>query len=224
MTLSEMLDLHGTAIQSLASRYRREGYEVVVEPSEAELPEALRAFRPDLLARRGDAVVVAEVKTRRPKGEAWSKVEQLAQVARSLPLTRFDLVVLDEAFNGPEAAGRDWTAEEAGRALTEAGELIDRGAVEPGVLLLFAALEAGLRATAAAEGVKVPPRSLGAMISALTSEGVLSRGDYRVLMDGLAVRNAVAHGITPEAMPDRSALTRLLTLARNLGRSSATAA
>lgn len=223
MIMSEMLDLHGTAIQSLASRYRREGYEVVVEPREFELPEALRAFRPDLLARRGDEVVVAEVKTRRPKGDAWHKVERLAEAARLLPHTRFDLVVLDDAMDGPEAAGREWSAEEAARALTEAGELIDRCAMAPAILLLFSALEAQLRAKADDEGIKVPARGVGPLISALTSEGVLSRKDYRTLMDGLAARNAVAHGVTPEPMPDRAALLRLVALARSLGRSTATA-
>ena len=220
MTVSEILDLHGTAIQSLAARYRQEGYEVVVEPRESELPEALRPFRPDLLARRGDELVVAEVKTRRPNGDAWHKVERLAETARSLPHTRFDLVVLDDAVDGPEAAGRDWTAEEAARALAEAEDLIDRGTTAPALLLLFAALEAQLRAKAEGEGVSVPTRGVGPLISALTTEGVLSRKDYRTLMDALAVRNAVAHGITPEAMPARTALRRLLTLARGLGRSA----
>ena len=116
MTVADMLDLHGAAIQALAARYRQEGFEVVAEPSASELPAALRPFQPDLLARRGDEMVVVEVKTRRPKGEAWRKVEQLAEVARSLPRTRFDLVVLDDAVDGPEAAGRDWTVEEAARA------------------------------------------------------------------------------------------------------------
>lgn len=75
-----------------------------------------------------------------------------------------------------------------------------------------------------AEGVNVPARSVGSMISMLTSEGVLSRKAYHMLMAGLAVRNALAHGIAPDAMPDRAALRGLLALARNLGRSSVTAA
>jgi hypothetical protein len=214
--LAEPLDLEAAAVQSLASRYRKEGYEVVVEPRDSELPEALRQFRPDLVARRGDELVVAEVKRRRPGGAAWREVERLAEVTRALPRARFDLVVLDDAADGPEADGRDWSAEEARHALADAEELIDRGSAAPALLLLFAALEAQLRAVAAAEGVTVPARGVGSLVSTLTMEGVLSRKDYRTLMDGLAVRNAVAHGVTPEAMPDRTALRRLLALARRL--------
>lgn len=70
MSVADMLDLHGAAIQALAARYRQEGFEVVAEPSASELPDALRPFRPDLLARRGDETVMVEIKTRRPKGEA----------------------------------------------------------------------------------------------------------------------------------------------------------
>ena len=218
MTISEILDLHGTAIQSLAARYRQEGYEVVIEPRESELPEALRPFRPDLLARRGDELVVAEVKTRRPRGDAWHKVERLAEVARSLPNTRLDLVVLDDTADGPEAAGREWGAPEVTRALAQAEDLIERGATAPALLLLFAALEAQLRAKAVLEGISVPARGVGPLISALTIEGVLSRKDYRALMDALAVRNAVAHGVSPDTPPDRVALRRLVTLVRNLHR------
>ena len=154
--LAAPLDLEAAALQSLASRYREEGYEVVVEPRGSELPEALRQFRPDLLARRGDELVVAEVKRRRPGGTAWREVERLAEVTRTVPHARFDLVVLDDAADGTEAASRDWSADEIQRALADVEKLVEEKRTAPAILLLFAALEPQLRAMAAAESVFVP--------------------------------------------------------------------
>jgi hypothetical protein len=219
MTVSEIFDLHDGAIQSLARRYREEGYDVIVEPRVDDLPPPFQSFRPDLLARRGTEGVIAEVKRRRPASrERWAEVERMAEAARNLPGWRFDLMVIDDNTEGPEAEGHDWSTGEIRRALADAEELIDRSSTAPALLLLFAALEAQLRALATIERVAIPARGVGPLASALTTEGVLSRKDYRALMDALAVRNAVAHGLTPDAMPDQAALRRLLAIARRLGR------
>lgn len=220
MTMPELLDLHEGAVLSLASRYRKEGYDVVVEPGPDELPPALRAFRPDLLARRGSEGVIAEIKRRPASRDRWAEVERMAEAARSLPGWRFELMLIDDPAEGPQAAGRDWSADEIRRALADAEELIDRDQAAPALLLLFAALGPQLRAVAAAEKVFVPGHGVSALISNLTTEGVLSRKDYVTLIDGLRVRNAIAHGLTPESMPDRAALRRLLTVARRLGRAA----
>ena len=218
--LAAPLDLEATARQSLASRYRAEGYEVVLEPRGPELPEALREFSPDLVARRGDELVVAEIRRRGPGGGAWREVERLAEVTRTLPGARFDLVVLDEAEDGPEAVSRDWSAGEIQSALGDVAQLIEEQRATPALLLLYAALEPQLRAIAARENVFVPGIGVNRLISALTSEGVISRNDYRTLMDGLAVRNAFAHGLRPETVLDAGALRHLLATARRLSRRS----
>jgi hypothetical protein len=218
--LAAPLDLEATARQSLASRYRAEGYEVVVDPRGPELPEALRQFSPDLLARRGDELVVAEVRRRRPGGGRWREVERLAEVTRTLPGARFDLVVLDDAEDGPEAASRDWSADEIQRALADVEKLVEEKRTAPAILLLYAALEPEFRAIAARESVFVPGFGINRLISALTSEGVISRRDYRTLMDGLDARNAIAHGLRPDTVLDGAALRRLLATARRLARGS----
>lgn len=221
MTTTAMLDLHDGAVQSLARRFREEGYDVVVEPGPDELPPALRSFRPDLLARRGVEGVIAEVKTRRPASQKnWAVVERMAEATRALPGWRFELTLIDEAAEGPEAAGSDWSADEIRQALADTADLIDRGRLAPALLLLFAALEAQLRAVATAESVVVPGYGVNRLVSALTSDGVLSRKDYATLMDGLAIRNAIAHGLTPETMPDKATLRHLLAVTRRLGRAS----
>lgn len=211
-------------LQSLARRYRGEGYEVVVEPRKDDLPESLQRFRPDLIARRGSEGVVVEIKRRRPAtAGAEAQIERLAQAVRALPDWRFELVLIDDVVEGPASAGRDWSVEDVRRALGEVEELIRGDRVEPALLLLFAAAEAHLRSVAAAEGVTVLSQGVSPLISALTSAGVLSRQEYTKLMDGLAARNAVAHGRRPEPMPDRDALLRLVEIVCEIGREPAVA-
>jgi REase_AHJR-like protein len=42
--------------RALAEEYRSRGYEVIDEPSPAQLPDFLSGYHPDLLVRKGDPV------------------------------------------------------------------------------------------------------------------------------------------------------------------------
>jgi hypothetical protein len=223
--IAEPLDLERSVVQSLAQRYRDEGYGVAVEPRPDELPPALRRFRPDIVAQHGAEGVVVEVKRRQPPtaSAARDQIEELASAVRALPNWRFELVVIDDALEGPIGDGRDWSEGDVEQALREVEDLVDRGRLEPALLLLFAAAEARLRSVAAEEGVVVPSHGVAPLISALTSAGVLSREDYARLMDGLTVRNAVAHGRRPDAMADGDTLRRLLATLRQVGDEATTA-
>src|SRR5215813_7473808 len=50
--------------RALAEEYRSRGYEVIEEPSPAQLPDFLSGYCPDLLVRKGDEAIVVEVKSR----------------------------------------------------------------------------------------------------------------------------------------------------------------
>jgi hypothetical protein len=118
---------------------------------------------------------------------------------------------------GPDSGGRDWSPEDVWQALTDVENLIRGGQVEPALLLLYAAAEAQLRLVAAAEGIAILSQGVSPLVSALTSAGMLSREEYTRLMDGLAARNAVAHGRKPEPMLDRDVLLRLVQTVRQAG-------
>lgn len=79
-------------IQELAREYQDKGYEVAVEPEAKQLPAALADFRPDLLVRRGEDVIVVEVKGRGSLGDP--KLQELAKTVREQPGWRFELVLL----------------------------------------------------------------------------------------------------------------------------------
>ena len=216
--IAEPLNLERSVLESLAQRYRHEGYEVVVAPRMADLPRSLQRFQPDLIARRGPEGIVVEVKRRRPTDAgASAQIEQLAQAVRTLPNWRFELVVVDDVVEGPDSGGRDWSPADVAQALFEVEELIEKERIEPALLLLYAAAEAQLRSVAAAEGIANLSHGVSPVISALTSVGVLSREEYKSLMDGLGARNAIAHGRRPEPMPDRETLLQLMEIVRAVG-------
>ena len=57
-------------VQTLAEEYRGQGYDVVVEPSKAQLPPFLAGYHPDLLLHKASESVVVEV---RP-GSPWPRI------------------------------------------------------------------------------------------------------------------------------------------------------
>ena len=89
-----MTAVEAQIVARVADDYRRRGYEVHIEPASNAIPEFLRGFHPDLIARKpGDSVVV-EVKV----GTRTSAAEQLREIAERVnqePGWRFSLVFAD---------------------------------------------------------------------------------------------------------------------------------
>jgi hypothetical protein len=44
--------------RAIAEEYRSKGYEVIEEPSPAQLPDFLASYHPDMLAQRGDEAII----------------------------------------------------------------------------------------------------------------------------------------------------------------------
>ncbi|MCW3054239.1 MAG: hypothetical protein JWN14_3409, partial [Chthonomonadales bacterium] len=64
MTQSLAGNLEHRRIRSVAQEYRDRGYDVVVQPGEADLPAFLSGFQVDLYAQNSEDHVIVEVKTR----------------------------------------------------------------------------------------------------------------------------------------------------------------
>jgi hypothetical protein len=125
--IAEPLDLHRGAVESLATKYRSEGYEVTIAPGEQDLPPALSRSHPDLIARRGSEGIVAEVKLRGPSshGESWEQIDRLAHTTKALPGWRFELVIVDEQAPSEAAeSGRSWSEDEIRHVLRDVEVLL----------------------------------------------------------------------------------------------------
>ncbi len=57
-------NLERERLLKLAEEYRDRGYEISIHPNSEDLPDFLRNYRPDMIARREDDAVVIEVKSR----------------------------------------------------------------------------------------------------------------------------------------------------------------
>lgn len=188
----------------LAQEYRDRGYEVLVEPD--RLPGLPADTRVDLLARRGDEVVLIEVKSRASLVDQ-PRLRELARVVEGRPGWRFELVLagagedaaLPEGTPLPEEAS-SLDRRDVARAMAESEALIASGHSEAALLLAWSITEATLRLLANAESIPLrhegnPPY----VLKQLAVNGALSREDYHSLMSTLRLRNAVAHGFKPES-------------------------
>jgi hypothetical protein len=82
----------------LAWAYRELGYEVLEQPRDADLPDFLRAFAPDLIAMKvADNVVVLIRTINEIRGAI--EITQLAEVVARQDWWRFELISLGQGAN-----------------------------------------------------------------------------------------------------------------------------
>lgn len=182
-------------VREVAQELRESGYEVIVEPREAEVPEFLKGLEPDLIARGERDSVVVEVKSRADlKGS--SRLSELTARVNAQPGWRLDLVVSNPRDPKRLEGSEPWDVADIARRMNESHVLWETGHQNAAFVLLWAATEALLRHLALRENVSVPelepPRRL---INELVARGALSRADYIPLVEASDARNQVVHGI-----------------------------
>ena len=61
--MQQITDTERRKLLEVAREYRKQGYEVVIEPREEQLPSFLHSFQPDIIARNNEETVVIEIKS-----------------------------------------------------------------------------------------------------------------------------------------------------------------
>ncbi len=216
MTRPTLASIGIEKVREIAERYRGRGYEVTLAPEGDQLPEALRDLPPDLIARKGEDVVVVEVKSRPDLAKA-PRARDLARVVRGQPGWRFELVIVspERPFLAPYDA-EDWSAEEVDRRLCEAQTLVEGGHVEAALLIAWSATEATLRLLASREGLSFERIDAPYVLKSLATSAVLTHPEYNLLWQLFELRNAVAHGLRPARLDASHALALVKTAARLL--------
>ena len=178
----------------LAEEYRDKGYEVLFHPNLEDLPDFLKSYRPDLIVRREDEVVVIEVKSRSSLNSSTQYLRNLAQAVEQHPGWRFELVVANSEdatyFSKAEESLQEHEIESQ---LQVAKQLVTKHPAST-ILYAWSLAEATLRLVAAKEGLSLQRFDSLYLVKRLATEGVISRSDYQLLMNALSLRNAVAHG------------------------------
>src|SRR6266436_5648332 len=81
-------------IATLARDYMKRGYTVLAELPGFDVPYRIGGIVPDLIAKRGDEVIITEVLRTGSNKSRLPAVEALAKFAQANPNIRFDLVTL----------------------------------------------------------------------------------------------------------------------------------
>ncbi len=192
----------------VADRYIRRGFSVEVEPPQHRLPDFLQGFYPDLLATTPDEHIFVEVKGS-GKTYAVDYWERLQEAIKSHPGWRMELIVNNHREEELVEASRPLYSEHDIDERLRAGQrLAKRGLHDSALLVVWSALEAILRRLSQAKRLELPNETPATLITLLTSEGVLDRDDYDVLIKTLPLRNQVAHGHQAENIADVFARVR----------------
>lgn len=208
-------DLHDRKVTEIAARYAREGYRVLVEPSNGELPFDLGSYSPDLLAVKGDEHYLIEVKTG-SNPISVERVRELAEEVGQHPNWRFLLFTAEDLEIGdtPPAGERLLPWHELKEHAREAGQLLELGAGMATFLWSWAIFEGLLRHQAERARLPIERFATSALLKHLYSYGEISMDQFDEAMQGLELRNRVAHGFAADNV--EAAATRLVALTQRL--------
>jgi uncharacterized protein YutE (UPF0331/DUF86 family) len=199
----------------LAKEYCDKGYEISFQPNPEDLPDFLKNYRPDMIARRGDEAVIIEVKSRSSLNSSAQYLRNLAQAVEQHPGWRFELVMTnpEDATYSQRAEGSLQETEIESR-LQVARQLATQHP-ESAILYSWSLAEATLRLVAENEGLSLQRFDPLYLVKKLATDGVLSKSEYQLLMNALSLRNSIAHGFKT-AQLDQESLYELITITEQL--------
>ena len=178
---SEYAEALRLAVESLTD----EGWDVEVQP--IRLPEELGKFRPDYIARRGDELIIGEVKFR---GEReLVSLEHLSQLVDQIPRARLEMTWLGRAVEPP-------TGDDVVKMSEAAVGLIPTNAAAA-MLFAWSSLEGALELYAevdAGSTYRRRPSDAYGMLNSMANLGDLSKAQFDRLYRASKQRNAIAHG------------------------------
>lgn len=207
--------LERQAVERVAREYQEKGYDVTIAPAVSELPDFLREFTPDIIARSSKECVVVEVKN-------WVSAadnDRLRAIARKVdrPGWRFVVVSPGGSDRSPGPALQDLDETQVVALLDESAELRQRILIHAAILIGWAGLEAAMRRVARANAIEARRSDPGALLRELVSNGIVDRERYRDLSEVLRVRSAVAHGfVLPDTVDSQAVLDLVNKTAREL--------
>jgi hypothetical protein len=173
-------------LQEVAEQYRKDGYKVVTHPEKDDLPAFLQGPDIDLLALKNDQIVAIQAKN-------GSLPEEKPQVLISGQI--------DDAYSLS--------------LLAEAERLLMPDTPRSAILMAWAAFEAAAREVLRDKEKDVEKRLPRELLDELRDKNFLTPLEYQMLRQAMYVRNAIAHGVKPDAVPDEF-VRFLLNMVRKL--------
>jgi hypothetical protein len=187
----------------------------VVESPGAEvswLPKSILAFQPDIVARRGDELLIGQAKSRNSR--ELNALNGLAEAVAAVPNARLEVYWLGDEPDTEPTRERVLTYVERARKILEIGEF------DAAAITAWAALEGAAELYVAGTGVAIAAQAeqrvtTWQVISQLYSLGYVSERDYKLLDEAHKRRNQAAH-FRSSGSPRVSEVLNLLTLVERM--------
>ena len=196
----------GETVEDVVREYEDEGFVVVRDPDQSQLPAFLAPFKPRLVAYGTDGdsqKVVVEVMSRAELRKARYLPDLTGVVdAHEREGWRVDLYVI------PPIPAVDGDVQELDRdgintRVDTVQDLLRGGQHDAALLIAWSVAEAALRQFARRESVPLKNERPLAVIATLYSVGLLSRADYDFLREAKRARDVIVHGFrSPDLAPD----------------------
>jgi len=207
-------------IAELIKQYESAGYQVFAEVPGYQRPDEIDRFVPDIVVRKGEQVIIIEVKTSDTLPEAKQAVKTFSDYAERIPNVRFDLVMTNPrpALRERYAVKSDLLADLRRSLLSALNRAYDANDFASSIVLGGMLLENILRGLALKEGLidSKETLSLNQFNRILRTHGIISN-EVSVFVDRLvALRNQAVHGQVhlskSEARDFKTRLTKLMRL------------
>ena len=202
-------------IRELANRYANQGYAVQIAPTDAELPEFLRGFCPDMILTNPHEKIVVEVQARgasRPESY-WKELKNAIAQQQDWKLQLALNNRREEELQG--IIQPILTKEQIEAQLQASQSLAESGLLGGALVLVWSALEAILRKASRDQGLELANEGPGPLVTTLYADGDLTRTDYLALSASLRARNLAVHGFQGEEI-NQSLVDQLQKIARRL--------
>jgi Holliday junction resolvase len=189
--------------QSLAEKYRANGYTVEIEPDSSRIPFDLNGYRPDMIAIKEDSKLIIEVK---PKSQRVSveRLQAVAQLISEHQGWRFIVVTPDDVENNYflNTQENHLTWSELSKKIAQIPLIIDAIGNAAALIYIWGLVEAALRRYVIDASIPVENFPFTRMVKHLYSIGELSIDELNLLLTSYASRNKVAHGYNTEIAND----------------------
>jgi len=201
MTVQPNWSVERSELERVAEDLRAKGYQVLIDPAASEVPDFVREYRPDILARGEKESLIVEVKQPLSTSER-ERIRAIARRVEGHQGWRF-LLVAPERRTGVSTGQetRPIDKQQVQDWLREVQELLRTGHSRSAFVIAWAGLEAAMRVAARAHALPSERADSWILMRDLVSNGILTREWYQQLTALFRLRSAFAHGMQPETMP-----------------------
>jgi hypothetical protein len=176
-------------IERLRARYQDQGFDFIVRPESATLPDFLRSYTPDALAQKPGLNVAIEVKNRQ-SSSAERALKDIRQLFDGHPDWQFHVYFMGDPLQRVSIPAASPAAVRT--RINEVRALMSQGHHRPAFVMAWSLLEAALRARDAEATSSA--RTPGTVVQTLAMSGLIEPDLERRLRGLIDLRNQIVHG------------------------------